>query len=44
VRAFVGLNASVSMPGLHQRAFILLFLLWLTVAIRRFVDVRAGTG
>lgn len=42
--AFVGLNASVSMPGLHQRAFILLFLLWLTVAIRRFVHVRAGTG
>ena len=42
--AFVGLSADVRTPGLHQRAFILLFLLWLMLVIHRFVRVRAGTG
>ena len=35
---FVGLNSAVASPGLHQRGFILLFVLWLTLVIHRCVQ------
>jgi hypothetical membrane protein len=42
--AFVSMVADVGMPGLQQRAFLLLFLLWLSIVIHRFVRVRAGSA
>jgi hypothetical membrane protein len=42
--AFVSMDADVGMPGLQQRAFLFLFLLWLSIVIHRFVQVRAGAG
>jgi hypothetical membrane protein len=40
--AFLSMVADVEMPGLQQRAFIFLLLLWLSIVIHRFVRVRAG--
>jgi hypothetical protein len=34
--------ADVGMPGLQQRVFIFLFLLWLSIVVHRFVRVTAG--
>jgi hypothetical protein len=31
-------------PGLQQRAFLLLLLLWFAIVIHRAVRVRAGAG
>jgi hypothetical membrane protein len=39
--AFLSMVADVGMPGLQQRAFILLFLLWLCVVAHRLVRVTA---
>jgi hypothetical membrane protein len=41
---FLSMVADVGMPGLQQRAFLLLFLLWLSIVIHRFVRVRAGVA
>jgi hypothetical membrane protein len=41
---FLSMVADVGMPGLQQRAFIFLFLLWLSIVIHRFVRVRAGVA
>jgi hypothetical protein len=38
--AFLSMVADVGMPGLQQRAFILLLLLWLSMVIHRSVLVR----
>ncbi|HET8625553.1 MAG TPA: DUF998 domain-containing protein [Gemmatimonadales bacterium] len=38
--AFLSMVADVGMPGLQQRAFLLLFLLWLSIVIHRFVRRR----
>jgi hypothetical membrane protein len=40
--AFVSMDADVGMPGLQQRVFIFLFLLWLSIVIHRFVRVRVA--
>jgi bacteriorhodopsin len=42
--AFLSMAADVGMPGLQQRAFLLLFLLWLSIVIHRFVRLRAGAA
>jgi len=42
--AFVSMVLDVGMPGLQQRAFILLFLMWLSVVIHRFVRVRIAAA
>jgi hypothetical membrane protein len=42
--AFLSMVADIGMPGLQQRAFLLLFLLWLAIVIHRFVRVRAGAA
>lgn len=42
--AFLSMIADVGMPGLQQRAFILLLLLWLSIVIHRSVLVRAGAA
>jgi Protein of unknown function (DUF998) len=39
--AFVSFLANVGMPGLQQRAFLFLFLLWLSVVVHRLVQVTA---
>jgi len=41
---FLSMVVEVGMPGLQQRVFILLFLLWLSIVIHRFARVRAGTA
>jgi hypothetical protein len=41
---FLSMVVELGMPGLQQRVFILLFLLWLSVVIHRFVRVRAGAA
>jgi hypothetical membrane protein len=41
---FFSMVADVGMPGLQQRAFIFLFLLWLCVVVRRLVRVTRETG
>lgn len=40
--AFLSMVADVGMPGLRQRAFLFLFLLWLSIVTHRFVQVRTG--
>jgi hypothetical membrane protein len=42
--AFLSMAADIGMPGLQQRVFIFLFLLWLSITIHRFVRVRADTA
>ena len=42
--AFLSMEADVGMPGLQQRAFIFLLLLWLSIVIHRSVRVRAGAA
>src|SRR5215204_2583678 len=39
---FVSMVADVWMPGLQQRAFIFLFLLWLSIVVRRSVRVTGA--
>jgi hypothetical membrane protein len=39
---FLLMVADLGMPGLHQRVFIFLFLLWLSIVVHRFVRVTAG--
>src|SRR5215204_790592 len=39
---FVSMVADVGMPGLQQRAFLLLFLLWLSIVVRRSVRVTGA--
>jgi hypothetical membrane protein len=41
---FFSMVADVGMPGLQQRAFIFLFLLWLCIVVRRLVRVARGAG
>ena len=41
---FLSMVADVGMPGLQQRAFLFLFLLWLSIVIYRFVRVRSGAA
>ena len=38
--AFLSILSGIGMPGLQQRAFLCLFLLWLSVVVRRLVQVR----
>jgi hypothetical membrane protein len=38
--AYLSILARIGMPGLQQRAFLCLFLLWLSVVVRRVVHVR----
>jgi len=40
--AFLSMVAHVGMPGLQQRAFLFLFLLWLSIVVHRLVRVTAG--
>ncbi len=40
--AFLSIVADVGMPGLQQRAFLFLFLLWLCVVVHRLVRVTLG--
>lgn len=40
--AFLSIIVNVGMPGLQQRAFLGLLLLWLSVVVHRLVRVRAG--
>ena len=40
--AFVSMVLDVGMPGLQQRAFLFLLLLWLSVVVHRLVRVTAG--
>jgi hypothetical membrane protein len=40
--AFLSTVADVGMPGLQQRAFLLLFLLWLSIVVHRLVRVTTG--
>jgi bacteriorhodopsin len=40
--AFLSMVADVGMPGLQQRAFIFMLLLWLSIVIHRLVRVTAG--
>jgi hypothetical membrane protein len=42
--AFLSMVVDVGMPGLQQRAFLFLFLLWLSIVIHRFVRVRAAAA
>jgi hypothetical protein len=42
--AFLSMVVDVGMPGLQQRVFIFLFLLWLSLVIHRFVRTRAGAA
>jgi hypothetical membrane protein len=42
--AFLSMTVDVGMPGLQQRVFIFLFLLWLSIVIHRFVRVRADAA
>jgi hypothetical membrane protein len=41
---FLSMDADVGMPGLEQRVFIFLFLLWLCVVVRRLVHVTESAG
>jgi hypothetical protein len=41
---FFSMVANVGMPGLQQRVFIFLFLLWLSIVVHRFVRVTAGAA
>jgi len=41
---FLSMVADVGMPGLQQRAFLFLFLLWLSIVIHRFVRLGAGAA
>jgi len=41
---FFSMVADVGMPGLQQRAFLFLFLLWLSIVIQRFVRVRPSAA
>jgi hypothetical membrane protein len=41
---YLSMVADVGMPGLQQRAFLFLFLLWLAIVIHRLVRVRAGAA
>ena len=38
--AFLSILSGIGMPGLQQRAFLCLFLLWLSLVVRRLVQVR----
>ena len=40
--AVVSMFVDVGMPGLQQRAFLCLLLLWLSIVIHRLVRVTAG--
>jgi hypothetical membrane protein len=40
--AFLSMVADIGMPGLQQRAFIFLLLVWLSIVIHRSIRVRAG--
>jgi hypothetical membrane protein len=40
--AFLSIIVNVGMPGLQQRAFLGLLLLWLSVVVHRLVRVTAG--
>jgi hypothetical protein len=42
--AFLSMVADVGMPGLQQRAFIFLLLLWLSIVVDRSVRVRGGAA
>jgi hypothetical protein len=42
--AFLSMVADVGMPGLQQRAFLFLFLLWLAIVVHRLVRVTTGTA
>jgi hypothetical membrane protein len=42
--AFLSMVADVGVPGVQQRAFLLLLLLWFAIVIHRAVRVRAGAG
>jgi hypothetical membrane protein len=42
--AFLSMVADVGMPGLQQRVFLFLFLLWLSIVAHRLVRVTAGAG
>jgi hypothetical membrane protein len=42
--AFLSIVAAIGMPGLQQRAFLCLFLLWLSVVVHRLVRVTAGVS
>jgi hypothetical membrane protein len=42
--AFLSMVADVGMPGLQQRAFIFLLLVWLSIVIHRSVRIRAGAA
>jgi hypothetical membrane protein len=41
---FLAMIAQVGMPGLQQRAFLFLFLLWLSIVVHRLVRVTAGAA
>jgi hypothetical protein len=40
--AVVSMVVDVGMPGLQQRAFLFLLLLWLSIVIHRLVPITAG--
>jgi hypothetical membrane protein len=42
--AFLSMVADVGVPGVQQRAFLLLLLLWFAIVIHRAVRIRAGAG
>jgi hypothetical membrane protein len=42
--AFLSIIAGVGMPGLQQRSFLCLFLLWLSIVVHRLVRVTAGAA
>lgn len=42
--AFVSMVAEIGMPGLQQRVFILLLLVWLSIVAHRSIRVRAGAA
>jgi hypothetical protein len=40
--AFLSIIVHVAMPGLMQRVFLCLFLLWLSIVVHRLVRVTRG--
>jgi hypothetical membrane protein len=42
--AFLSMVADVGMPGLQQRAFLFLFLLWLSIVVHRLVRVTTDAA
>jgi uncharacterized membrane protein len=42
--AFLSILANIGMPGLMQRAFLCLFLLWLSIVVHRLVRVTGGVA